>query len=486
MRRRLRLWRGLAGIAGLVGWLIAGLAGPALAQFKVDDPTTLAARLPYLMPAPDQVMRQNAKRAQNAQTPTAKEQRAKGMAEAPALIQEAGLNCRLSDARWIAATPAGRRRLGHSWYEIACVGDLGYILEKPSIGAARAATCLEMSVPTPRGRRNDLRCILPENLDPRIGLAPYIARTGEDCPPERVREIGHSDTQTAFELACRDGDGFIMTTSTPPRLDKPIEIEPCFAYPASGALSCIYTDRRTQMARVDALVSQAGIPCTVKERAYIGQSNRDGASFWEAACQDGRGWLLKQGLDGRLAKAVDCAEAASVVAGGCQLTDSRAARADRASQFAREAEAAGFPCKVSDYARFVGGAAEGSAVELACADHAAGGVLVSSPTHGPSVVDCAHAQLMGYDCRLSRVSAAYADLTSDLLALGKTACTVSDSRAVGVTPDHHAYAEVACADGYQGYMIEYQTAPLIPVQATVCAQARHIGAGCTLPENRPR
>jgi hypothetical protein len=55
---------------------------------------------------------------------------------------------------------------------------------------------------------------------------------------------------------------------------------------------------------------------------------------------------------------------------------------------------------------------------------------------------------------------------------------------VGLDADHHVYAEVACADGLQGYMIEYRMSPIAPLQATVCAEAKGIGSGCTLPENR--
>jgi hypothetical protein len=468
--------------AAVLGVILAFVASPALAQFKVDDSTTQAIKTRDLNNLAPMITAVDARKRYF--PPTSAEMRKRGMAEAPALTVEAGLDCHVADARWIGDLDASHGRGKAAFYEIACAGDLGFILTKTKGAPAQAVTCLEMAIARPRAGRNDLRCDLPENRDPRVGLVSYVARTGKDCPPDRVREIGHSPTRTAFELACGGGGGFIMMTSTPPRLDRPIDIHPCFSYAEGGTVSCLYTDRKAQLAMVDHLASQAGIPCAIKDRAYIGESGRDGDSFWEAACQDGHGYLLKQGLDGRLARAVDCASAGLILAGGCQLTDSRAARADQATIYGREVAAAGFLCQVSDYLVHAKRSDGAQAVELACADRPAGAVAFF-PATGPAVViDCAHVQLMGYDCRLSRASVAYPALTADLRALGRTTCAVSDARAVGVTADHHAFAEVACDDGLQGFMIEYRLNPIAPLQATVCAEAARVGSGCALPGNR--
>ena len=68
----------------------------------------------------------------------------------------------------------------------------------------------------------------------------------------------------------------------------------------------------------------------------------------------------------------------------------------------------------------------------------------------------------------------------DLRKFNQKSCTVSNARVSGKTAKGTIMVEVACADGYKGYMIEYNTAPTITaVGATGCAFA----GGCKLPGN---
>jgi hypothetical protein len=85
---------------------------------------------------------------------------------------------------------------------------------------------------------------------------------------------------------------------------------------------------------------------------------------------------------------------------------------------------------------------------------------------------------------MSKPDAAYPKLTADLKSLGKASCVVSESRVVGVSAEKHGYIEVGCADGLPGFMIEYALAPLTPKTALVCAEAKGISGGCTLPHNK--
>jgi hypothetical protein len=476
---------GRIALAAALATLVALATGPgARAQFKIESPTDLAVRAAAVAPTPAQQAAQNA--ANRYIPPTAEEMRKRGLAEAPALAAEAGLDCHVADARWLGDShPERAHRPLSVYYEIACSGDLGYVLMKTKGAPTQAITCLESSVSRPDGKRNDLRCALPENQDPRIGLIPYVAHTGKACTPDRVRALGHSDRNTAFELACREGAGFIMLTSSPPRQDKVIEIHPCLAYSTGDKVSCAFTDPQAQAAMVDRLAARAAGDCAVKARAYIGESDRDGASFWEVACAGGRGYLLKQGLDGGLARSADCASADLILTGGCRLTDTRQARLEQASAYADRVRAAGLDCQVSSYAQRAPRADGAQVVELACVNRPAGAIAFFPQSGAASLVDCAHAQLIGYRCGLSPASAAYPALTADLHALGKTTCVVSDARPVGLSADRHAYAEVACADGLQGFMIEYALDPITPVAATVCAEAKAVGSGCALPPNRP-
>ena len=112
------------------------------------------------------------------------------------------------------------------------------------------------------------------------------------------------------------------------------------------------------------------------------------------------------------------------------------------------------------------------------------GVFPASTTETATIYDCAHSELEGYRCSMSKPSAAYDKLTADLVAYGKKSCTVSNARAVGVTADKKGFTEVACSDGLQGYMIEYMVPPPLKVTSVIiCSEAKGIAGGCTLPGN---
>ena len=56
---------------------------------------------------------------------------------------------------------------------------------------------------------------------------------------------------------------------------------------------------------------------------------------------------------------------------------------------------------------------------------------------------------------------------------------VSNARPAAKTAKGTIYVEVACTDGYKGYMIEYNPNPVTAIGATGCAFA----GGCKLPGN---
>ena len=88
------------------------------------------------------------------------------------------------------------------------------------------------------------------------------------------------------------------------------------------------------------------------------------------------------------------------------------------------------------------------------------------------------ALVAGYKCGLGKID--YATLTADLRKFDQKTCVVSNSRLAAKTTKGTTMLEVACADGFKGYMIEYQSAPAVTaVQAIGCAFA----GNCKLPGN---
>jgi hypothetical protein len=439
----------------------------------VQTPLVVADRLSYATPAPfksdaSTILMQM----------TASEARARGLADAPALLKTAGLDCQLADARFIGETASGKKE---DFYEVACTGSEGFIIAKASLADVSTATCLEMARPGRDGKRSALRCALPGNADPELGLLPYISKIRADCTPSDARFIGHSATQTAFEVACRGGAGYILITAAPPRRDGSIEGEPCFAIPANSALDCKLTKSKTEAEVVAQLAAKSEKICEIKARAYLGSSAKDGASFYEIACSSGRGYILEQARNGFFAGATDCARADRIIPGGCQLTSTSKAKALQAVAYSKMAKADNFDCDVSEYAFLPPTADRKDVVELACSNRPDGGIGLFSASGADSVIDCAYAGFFGYRCILSSTSGALSTLTGDLKALGENNCTVADARPMGITAERRGFTEVSCAGHVKGYVIEYNLTPVAPISVLSCAAATRIGSGCRLP-----
>jgi len=414
-----------------------------------------------------------------------KDQRTKGMADAPALLSAAGSDCKMADARFIGEAVDAKTKAKTQLYEVACTGSEGLLVEKVSTDPApQLFTCMEAASAAASGNKSANQCVLPGNADPMAGLLPFVQKSGVDCTPDKARALGHSSTNVFFELACHQGPpGYILQISSPPSLDKPITAESCLMFDPNTTVHCELTDRAAQMSIVDKLVAQSGKTCVIKDRGYIGVAST-GNTYYEVSCQDGKGYMLQTDTKGVFTKAIDCIDA-DVIAGGCKLTDTRQAKTEQNGLYSGLAKKAGFDCAVSGYAPFDTNEPGQEVVELACSNRPDGGIALF-PVSGnqPGVVyDCAHSELMSYRCSLSKPSAAYSKLTADLKALGKGTCDVSESRVVGVTADKHGYIEVGCSDGLPGYMIEYTMNPITPKTPLVCAEAKGIGGGCTLPHN---
>jgi len=414
-----------------------------------------------------------------------KDQRAKGMAAAPDLIAAAGVQCQLTDARLIGENADPKTKGKRAFYELACSDNEGVIIAKLSDRPApEVLTCLETSQPTADGKPSGLQCLLPGNTNPKTGILPYVAKTGVRCTPDQIRALGHNDANTDFELKCGEGEGFIMITSHPMRLDKPVTMKPCVSVSPESNIKCELTDRAAQLAVVDRLAAQSGKNCVVKDRAYLGISPESGKVYYEVACQDGKGYVLEEAVNGAL-RTIDCASA-DLINGGCKLTDVRQAKTEQAGLYSQLARKAGFACDVSGYTPFAINMPGKEVVELACSNRPDGAMAIFGVKPSDSVIfDCAHVELFGLPrCGLTKPAAAYPKLTEELKTFGKTSCAVSNERIVGVTADKaRGFIEVACADGLPGYVIQYTMATRAPANAVACSAAGGISGGCTLPGN---
>ncbi|WP_374469738.1 hypothetical protein [Phenylobacterium sp.] len=400
-------------------------------------------------------------------------QRKQGMAEAPAVVQTLGLACNVTDARFVGKQEDKKAKTSSSYYEVACQQGMGFILQSSTAGAPVAFTCIEANTPPEGAKEASLPCKLPANSDPKAALTPMLQKAGVACTPERVRGIGQGKTQTYLEVACQGGDGYVVLASAPFDPAKPVEAQNCLAYDdVQGNVKCVLTDKASRLAVVDKFA--ATTQCAVKDRRYVGMS-KDGASFFEASCQDGKGYMYKI-VNGQVAQNWDCAKAQGVL-GGCELTDARQAQSEQAGLYTRLAKAAGSNCDVDRYALFpMQGQQE--VVELVCKD-GSGGVGIFPASGKGQYLDCGRALVAGYKCGLN-TKIDYSSLTADLKKNNVQSCVVSNSRLMAKTQKGTTLVEVACSDGLKGYVLEYNTTPAVTaIGATGCAFA----GGCKLPGN---
>ncbi|MBL8771110.1 MAG: hypothetical protein JNK30_06970 [Phenylobacterium sp.] len=401
--------------------------------------------------------------------------REQGAKEAPAVLQAAGLPCQVSDARKIGEDKKNKV----NYYEVACgAGQMGYVLQAPAAGAPTAFSCIEANTPPAPGQAPSAPCILPGNQNPKALLQPLMKTAGVECLPESARGIGQTKSNTYMEVACQGGAGYILLASVPFDGAKPLQAQNCLLYDESESnIKCTLSDKTARMAVIDKVAAAANNGCAVKDRRFVGIA-KDGSTFYEASCNDGKGYIYKTAVGGNLVETYECAKATQIL-GGCTLTDARQAQSEQAGLYTRLVSNAGGKCEVEKYALFPTRNPREEVVELVCKD-GKGAILMSTAGQKSTVVDCGRAPIAGYKCSMGSDNG-FASLTSDLKRLQQgTTCEVSNSRVVGKTDKGTTYVEVACADKLKGYMIEYSSTPAInAVNVVGCAFA----GNCKLPGN---
>jgi hypothetical protein len=404
--------------------------------------------------------------------------RKQGMADTPALVTAANLNCQVSDARLIGKVAPDKKTgsLGSSLYEVACgPGAMGFLIQTSGTGGAPSAfSCLEANNPADPATKPANPCVLPGNTDPLTSIAPLLTKAKVPCAPDKVRGIGQTKTSTLIEVSCPGGSGYIVTASAPLDLSKDATAVNCLAYDAAeGNVKCILNPPAARLAVVDHYAQLANNGCTVKDKRFVGLF-KDNTEGYEVSCADGKGYIYKVDSKGAVVETLDCAK---IGGGTCTLTDTRAATAEQAGLYTKLAKEAGSSCTVTRYAVFPQQGAR-EVVELVCGD--GNGAIGMFPATGKGqVLDCGHALVAGYKCTLGKVD--YSGLTADLRKFDKKECTVSSTGQPLKAPDGTIRLEVACSDGLPGYMIQFSD-PSTAKEAVACSFA----GNCILPTNKKK
>ena len=409
-----------------------------------------------------------------AKAPITKEQRDKGMKDAPAAVQKAGLTCTVSDAYYLGKSNGADKA---DIYEVACQQGLGYIvLAGPS--TTKAYDCLATATqPT-------LSCRLAANADPKQGLKTYISAAGVTCTPTNARYLGSNPTNSVYEVACQEGPGFVLETPAPGVSSTAVQAIPCLQ--ASGNMACTLTSKAQDDAYLAALVSKAGRTCQISASRYIGTDKTTNAAFYEVGCGAQPGFVLAANKTGGVDRVLSCAQAQGL--GGCTFTSAAQVAAADTANYTRMAKAGGFDCDVSKYRDIGLDANKDDIVELACSNRPDGTVAVFPATPGAGrtqFVDCVKAGEFGDSgaCTLTSAQPVYNKYTAALAAKGRSSCKVSGARYLGRSPSGTDFVETACTDGKPGWVIELTQTDQVK-QLLSCGQAKGVGLACQLPTNK--
>lgn len=394
----------------------------------------------------------------------------RGAAEGAAVAAKGGIPCQVTGAAWVGGTKADKKTNTpeRNLYEVTCQGSMGFMLQADAGGGpVQPFSCLESLSGVP--------CKLPENQNSLMLLQDALGKNGATCDVDKVRLIGQVPSAQAIylETLCKQGVGYVVKTSMPLDFSKPVKAEDCLIYDvATTNVKCTLADQATRLMVVDKLAGAAKLsaPCTVKDRRFIGPL-KDGTVAYEAACDGGKGWVLKVDNKGGVT-GLECAKAPTL----CELSDARQAMTEQAGLYTNLAKAAGSSCVVDSYAVFPPQAGQ-EVLELTCKDGSE--VVGVFPAKGAGkVYDCGHALVAGFRCAPGKLN--YDPLTADLKKLGKTDCSVSEVANRAKSAKGNPQIEVACADGLPGYVIEY-TDPATPAAALGCNLV-----GCNLAANNKK
>ena len=400
--------------------------------------------------------------------------------DAPPIVQQAAVPCTITGTRTIVKGGQMPDGATASFYEVSCQEGMGYVvISRTKAPLVQSVDCLAASTPGADGKPSMIACKLPANAAPSTALTATLTKIGRDCAVDKAREVGTTPTQTVYEVSCPGGAGYILLVAR--TAGATTSANPCIGYDEIGGdMKCTLTTPEQRDALVNQLVAAGGKPCTVKGKHFIGTTS-DHSDYLEVACSEGKGYMLQTDNAGKFKAMLDCGQAAGI-AGGCTLTDARAAQTEQNAVYTKLAKKAGFNCDVSRYAAFAVTAPGLDVVELQCGNRPDGGVGVFPASGANRVFDCIRSQVEGYHCTYTKDDAVYGGLYAQLKAKGKPSCVVSGARGLGRTKEDEQFVEVACADGGPGWVLDYPPNSDTPGTLLNCAQAAAIG-GCKLPTN---
>ncbi len=219
--------------------------------------------------------------------------RNKAKADSEELIKALELSCSVTNAQLVISgtrkSTSGGKDVETKVYEVACDGNLGYLLETQGPDKPIAISCLTAeearASDVAKGKPPGFFCKLPENKDVYATLAAMInsragagAGAGAGCEVRDLQLFGRSEsTQSDYsEVACKDGKGFLLRFPLPGS-QAPSLVMSC-PEAAKQGIKCKLTDAGPVEAPITSdtfksALAQHGVSCKIDQLRLIGQED---------------------------------------------------------------------------------------------------------------------------------------------------------------------------------------------------------------------
>lgn len=256
-----------------------------------------------------------------------------------------------------------------------------------------------------------------------------------------------------------------------------------------GASASYAKDKDDSATTLPPLIAAGKIPCTLTASRFIAEgtmADKTKGKFYEAACQEGLGYVVIDHENNGPPTAFDCVAANEPRSDGkksdiaCILPGNTSSVAALQPSITKLGE----PCTVTK-TRVLGSSPDKSYFELAC-DSGAGYILMLPRAIGavqPHAYNCLDMDPNGTTkCAMNDRDAYVTSQVTRLLAASGKTCALKDKRYVGTSTDESTFYEAACQAG-DGYIIQAAPGGQFKV-AIKCVDAFGILGGCTLTDAR--
>jgi len=421
--------------------------------------------------------------------------------DAPALVQAAGAKCDVTDAYSLGLNDEtiNGKKFKATFYEIACQQGMGYIFKSVPGSDATFYDCMSLKViydrqsaaekaAAAKAKTTNTCGMLPANADPKAGLTPLMVKSGERCGTVTDADaLGSNPTDklTFFEVACSEGQGYVLSFPEPGST-KDVDVIPCYKADNIGT-TCKLTSKDKISKQIVALDTSNKHPnCMPTKGRWVVTDTSNGNEYYEIGCADGAtAYMIRTSAKGEYRESVECT-LATRIAGGCQFMNVNTGSTAEVAIYTKLAKQIGYDAcpnvvKYQSYGTENKGPRE--IVELSCGP--AEGAYAFVPTGAGQTgqfLNCVRAAGLGLTCHLTPMEATYAKISQQIAARGKTTCKVMGGRDVGQDDKGVDYVEVLCSPGdpQNQLVLQYSRLPQETLaQATTCALAPIQGA-CTL------